>query len=590
MQFEIEILRFRLNSTLILRQENRCIALDLPAFFLHVHLLESLVPIQSFFGWICFHLGTFQELIFKNILEINENILISIYIEKNNQYKIIKEIAKNIGNTTVDLEKINNSRIDIDIAKSSLEDAKYIRREMQLNNQQLLYFYTYITTYSKNKEELKNQINKIEEILQNSGLKSKKSYFRQEQTILANLPLNKNNYDIKRAVKRNILTDGIKGTYPFITSTIYDEQGILYGTDINNNSLIIIDKFDREKYKNSNTCIFGSSGSGKSYFTKIQILRNYILNINQYIIDPEREYEKISKSLNGSLIKIGPASKTYINIFDIREDSLEENEEGYLATKLNKLIGFFKLIFQDITEEERTELENKIIKIYKNKNIDFNDKSLFKNNKFKTSTDMPILEDLYKELNKKMQKKIEPVITGSLKCFNNYTNIELNNKLIIGDIYELGEENIQFGMYIFIELFWDKIKKDRNSRKIIYLDEIWRLIGITSNKETASFIYKIFKTIRKYGGGATAITQDVSDLFSLEEGAYGKSILNNSELKLFFSLEEENIKTLEKYIDINEKEKIEIKSLRKGESLFFVGQDHILTKINSDKFEKELIE
>ncbi len=532
----------------------------------------------------------FQELIFKNILEINENIIVERYTEKKKQCKNIKEIAKNIGNTPVDLEKINNSRIDIDIAKSSLEDAKYIRKEMQLNNQQLLYFYTYITTYSKNKEELKNQINKIEEILQNSGLKSKKSYFRQEQTILANLPLNKNNSDIKRAVKRNILTDGIKGTYPFITSTIYDEEGILYGTDINNNSLIIIDKFDREKYKNSNTCIFGSSGSGKSYFTKIQVLRNYILNINQYIIDPEREYEKISKSLDGSLIKIGPASKTYINIFDIREDSLEENEEGYLATKLNKLIGFFKLIFQDITEEERTELENKIIKIYKNKNIDFNDKSLFKNNKLKTSTDMPILEDLYKELNKRMQKKIEPFITGSLKCFNNYTNIELNNKLIIGDIYELGEENIQFGMYIFIELFWDKIKKDRNSRKIIYLDEIWRLIGITSNKETASFIYKIFKTIRKYGGGATAITQDVSDLFSLEEGAYGKSILNNSELKLFFSLEEENIKTLEKYIDINEKEKIEIKSLRKGESLFFVGQDHILTKINSDKFEKELIE
>lgn len=532
----------------------------------------------------------FQELIFKNILETNENILISIYIEKNNQYKIIKEIARNIGNTTVDLEKINNSRIDIDIAKSSLEDAQYIRKEMQLNNQQLLYFYTYITTYSKNKEELKNQINKIEEILQNSGLKSKKSYFRQEQTILANLPLNKNNDDIKKAVKKNILTDGIRGTYPFITSTIYDEKGILYGTDINSNSLIIIDKFDREKYKNSNTCIFGSSGSGKSYFTKIQILRNYILNINQYIIDPEREYEKISKSLNGSLIKIGPASKTYINIFDIREDSLEENEEGYLATKLNKLIGFFKLIFKEITEEERTELENKIIKIYKNKNIDFNDNSLFKNNKFKTNTDMPILEDLYKELNEKMKKKIEPFITGSLKCFNNYTNIELNNKLIIGDIYELGEENIQYGMYIFIELFWDKIKKDRNSRKIIYLDEIWRLIGITSNKETASFIYKIFKTIRKYGGGATAITQDVSDLFSLEEGAYGKSILNNSELKLFFSLEEENIKTLEKYVDINQKEKIEIKSLRKGECLFFVGKDHILTKINSDKFEQELIE
>ena len=532
----------------------------------------------------------FNELIFKNILESNEDILISIYLEKKNQYKIIKEISQNIGNTTIDLEKINNSRIDIDIAKLSLQDAQYIRKEMQLNNEQLLYLNVYITTYANSKKELKNKINKIEEILQSSGMKSKKSLFRQEQTLLSNIPINNNNSDLIKATKRNILTEGVKGTYPFITSTIYDKEGILYGTDINNNSLIIINKFDREKYKNSNTCIFGASGSGKSYFTKIQILRNYLLNINQYIIDPEREYEKISNSLNGTLIKLGPASNTYINIFDIREDSFEEKEEGYLATKLNKLIGFFKLIFKNLTEEEKIELENKIIKIYEKKEITFDDKSLYINNKFKTSKNMPILEDLYKELEGKLKILLKPFIDGSLKCFNNYTNIELNNKLIIGDIYELGEENIQYGMYIFIELFWDKIKKDRKIKKIIYLDEIWRLIGITSNKETASFIYKIFKTIRKYGGGATAITQDISDLFSLDEGAYGKSIINNSELKIFFNLEEENIKTLEKYIDINYKEKIEIKSLKKGECLFFVGRDHILTKINSDDYEKELIE
>ena len=532
----------------------------------------------------------FNELIFKNILESNEDILISIYLEKKNQYKIIKEISQNIGNTTIDLEKINNSRIDIDIAKLSLQDAQYIRKEMQLNNEQLLYLNVYITTYANSKKELKNKISKIEEILQSSGMKSKKSLFRQEQTLLSNIPINNNNSDLIKATKRNILTEGVKGTYPFITSTIYDKEGILYGTDINNNSLIIINKFDREKYKNSNTCIFGASGSGKSYFTKIQILRNYLLNINQYIIDQEREYEKISNSLNGTLIKLGPASNTYINIFDIREDSLEEKEEGYLAIKLNKLIGFFKLIFKNLTEEEKIELENKIIKIYEKKEITFDDKSLYINNKFKTSKNMPILEDLYKELEGKLKILLKPFIDGSLKCFNNYTNIELNNKLIIGDIYELGEENIQYGMYIFIELFWDKIKKDRKIKKIIYLDEIWRLIGITSNKETASFIYKIFKTIRKYGGGATAITQDISDLFSLDEGAYGKSIINNSELKIFFNLEEENIKTLEKYIDINYKEKIEIKSLKKGECLFFVGRDHILTKINSDDYEKELIE
>ncbi len=144
-------------------------------------------------------------------------------------------------------------------------------------------------------------------------------------------------------------------------------------------------------------------------------------------------------------------------------------------------------------------------------------------------------------------------------------------------------------MYIFIELFWDKIKIDRSIKKSIYLDEIWRLIGVTSNKYVASFIYKIFKTIRKYGGSAVAITQDVSDLFSLDEGTYGKSILNNSSIKTFFSLEEENIKVLCEYANLSDKEKIEIKTLKRGECLMFVGDDHILTKIDSDDFEKAII-
>ena len=128
-----------------------------------------------------------------------------------------------------------------------------------------------------------------------------------------------------------------------------------------------------------------------------------------------------------------------------------------------------------------------------------------------------------------------------MKFFNNYTNIELNNDLIVADIYDLGEENLKYGMYLFTDIFWDKIKENRNKKKAIYLDEIWRLIGVTSNKEVASFIYKIFKTIRKYGGSSVAITQDISDIFSLDSGTYGKSILNNSSIKTFFALEEENI-------------------------------------------------
>ena len=385
------------------------------------------------------------------------------------------------------------------------------------------------------------------------------------------------------------MSNSLPATYPFISSSIFDEQGIFIGTNIYNDSLVFINRYNREKYKNSNMCIFGTSGSGKSYFTKLMILRSALFGLEQFVIDPDREYTKLGEYLKGTVIKIGPSSNTYINILDIREESLEDEQNGYLATKINKIIGFFNLIFGKMDENEKAILEEKIIKTYGDKGITFDDKTLYRNNKFKTTKDMPILNDLYNNLEGKMKIKLLPFIKGSMKFLNNYTNVKLDNKLIIADIYELGEENIKYGMYIFTELFWDKIKKNRKLKKAIYLDEIWQLIGITSNKSVASFIYKIFKTIRKYGGSAVAITQDISDLFSLEEGIYGKSILNNSEIKAFFNLEEENIIVLNKYTNLSNKEKIEIKSLKRGECVMFVGKEHILTKIESADFENEIV-
>ena len=208
---------------------------------------------------------------------------------------------------------------------------------------------------------------------------------------------------------------------------------------------------------------------------------------------------------------------------------------------------------------------------------------------------MPLLEDFSKVLDKdkktkKFKTKLIPFINGSMKFFNNYTNVEINKDLIIADVYDLGEENLKYGMYLFTDIFWDKIKENRKEKKAIYLDEIWRLIGVTSNKNVASFIYKIFKTIRKYGGSSVAITQDISDIFSLENGIYGKSILNNSSIKTFFALEEENIKILSEYSNLTDKEKVEIKSLKRGECLMFVGEDHILTKIECSDEERKIIE
>ena len=538
-----------------------------------------------------------NDLIFKSLIDANININMSIFYEITDSNKIIKDLTYNIGNVSVDLENSNKNRQDIDIVEYTYDDAKYIRKQLQLENEDFYYLYTYITVYSDNLKELTKNIEKIEGILQSKGIKTKKSYFRQEQAYISTLPLMINNKDVKNATKKNILTSGLVATYSFISSSIFDEKGIFVGKNIYNNSLIFIDRYDENKYKNANMCVFGTSGAGKSYYTKLNILRYRLVGINQYIIDPEREYTNLVNALDGTLLKLGPNSETYINIFDIRKESIESGEKGFLASKIIKLIGFFNLIFGELNEEEKGLIEETIIMTYKKKGINFNDKSLYKNvNKkiFKNTKDMPLLEDFYNELGKdertrKFQIKLIPFVKGSLSFFNNYTNIKLNNKIIVADVYELGEENLKYGMYIFAELFWDKIKENRKEKKAIYLDEIWRLIGVTSNKMVASFVYKIFKTIRKYGGSAVAITQDISDLFSLEEGRFGTSILNNTSIKSFFALEEENIKILKKYSNISEKEEIEIKNLKRGEALIFVGENHLLAEIKSFEFEDKII-
>ena len=550
-----------------------------------------------------------SEIIFKNIINENINIRMSIFYEKKDTYKTIKELTYNIGNMASEKKETE----EIDLIAYTKDDARYIRREMQINNEELYNLYTYIIVYAEEVNKLFFNLNKIQGILESNGLITKLANFREDEVFKSTLPIFYNPDIIKNAARRNILTSGLVATYPFILSNIFDEKGIFLGKNIINDSNIFFDRFNNNKYKNSNMCIFGTSGSGKSFFVKLQILRQYLFGIKQFVIDPEREYDILCKNLDGQYIILGPDSDSYINVLEIRENSIED-KLGYLSSKLLKLKSFFYLIFDDMKIEEYSILEKYIIKTYKKKKISFDDQSLFKNTQtknihlsktFKSSQDMPIIEDLYNEVaegikaikNTKeknilhsFKNKLEIFVNGSLNFFNKQTNITINNDLIVADIYSIGEENYKYAMFLLTELFWDTIKENRNEKKLIYIDEIWRIIGATSNKETAAFIFKIFKTIRKYGGGAIAITQDISDIFALDEGKYGKSILNNSEVKAIFSLEEENIKTLEKNITLSEKEKIEIKNFKRGECLLFVSNTHLLLNIITSEFERELLE
>lgn len=204
-----------------------------------------------------------EDLILKNLIDTNINMNISIFYEKQDTYKTIRELTYHIGNVGVELKENNQNKQDIDIAAFSYNDAKYIRKEMQVNGEEMYYMYIYLTVFSKDKKELEYLINKVEGIAQSRGIQTRRAYFREEQGYLTTLPLMQNHNEIKNVAKRNILTSGIVSTYPFISSSIFDENGIFVGTNIYNNSLVFVDRYDTGKYKNANICIFGTSGARK---------------------------------------------------------------------------------------------------------------------------------------------------------------------------------------------------------------------------------------------------------------------------------------------------------------------------------------
>lgn len=211
----------------------------------------------------------YNELILKKLIDTNINMNISIFYEKQDTYKTIRDLTYNIGNVGANIKEIDEGRQDKEIAAFTYNDAKYIRKEMQINNEELYFLYIYITLYSEELSELEYNIKKIEGLLESIGLQTRKANFRQEDVFFACMPTGTHTAVIKSASRRNVLTNGLVSTYPFITSSIFDEEGIFIGTNIYNNSLIFIDRYNSEKYKNANMCVFGTSGSRKIFLCKI---------------------------------------------------------------------------------------------------------------------------------------------------------------------------------------------------------------------------------------------------------------------------------------------------------------------------------
>ena len=535
-----------------------------------------------------------EALFLDKLLNIDLDVSISMFYSKQNSYDVIKELTYTIGNVGANIKTSNENQQDIEIVGGTYGDAKNIRKQLQMGDEELFYVNILIGIYAYSIEKLETDVERLESVAVSCGLTTIRANYRQEETLKSIIPFLNIDNDVNEISRRNVLTSGLVSTYPFVSNELFDKNGVLIGINAFDKSILMLDRFNSSKYKNANMFVVGTSGSGKSYFVKLMINRNRFLNISQFIIDPDREYTKLCESLDGTLINFGASQ--IINVFDIRECNIE-NGESFLINKISKLKSFFSIVFGDVTGEEESLIEEALFVCYRNKGITEENESLYIKNeksklmgkkKFKTSEMMPIIADFYEILKKQKKTKkfsslLKPLITGSLKYLNSHTNVNCNNKLVVVDVHDLSEDELPLAMFIVTEYFWDLIKKDRSTKKILYLDEVWKLIN--KNQNTAGFVFNLFKTIRKFGGGATAITQDISDFFMLDDGKYGKGILNNSSIKCIFQLEETDIDVLEKAVKISDEEKYKLLNMKRGTSIIHADRNVIMIEVISSKKE-----
>lgn len=545
-----------------------------------------------------------------DIINFGEGVETSIYYNMLDRHKVIKELTQYIGETGAKRKASKGNARDLEHIDQALEDTIYMRQQINIENEDLYYLHVLILAYADSEVVLKERIKAIETRIAAMNMSSRTADYRHEDGMTACMPLYILDDGIKKATRRNILTKGLASTYPFGSYEFCDNNGIFIGLNEHNNSIVMVDIFNTELYKNANMVLLGTSGAGKTFLMQLMALRLRMQDIPVMIIAPLKgfEFENACRAIGGQFISISAASNDCINIMEIREISSNTNfdgnimkeEQSLLLAKIQKLHIFFSLVFKDMTDEEQQYLDEKLIQTYKYKGITFNNKSLYKDisdNKFSVKgefKEMPVLEDLYNILEsdiktKRMATLLKRLVHGSLKSFNQQTNVDLKNNYIVADISDLKGRMLPIGMFIVVELFWDRIKQNRNEKKAIFIDELWNLIGSTGNKQAAEFVFEIFKTIRGYGGAAIGGTQDISDFFSLEDGRYGKGIINNSKMKVVLQLEEEDVHTLEKVLKLSEEEMARIVSFPRGHGLFYAGSNHLAVEFRSSVQEKALI-
>lgn len=543
-----------------------------------------------------------------SLINAGEGIDVDVFLRRENRSKTIDKVAQRIRLNRTKLKSMQDTSTDYEELAGSIQAGYFIKQGIANYNEDLFYMSVFVTVSARTYEELMWRKQQMTDMLKSMDMYVSDCSFQQEDALRTVMPFLQISPKLEKKSKRNVLTSGAASTYMFTSFEMSDDTGVLLGLNRHNNSLCIVDLFDTKKNKNANLNLLGTSGAGKTFTMQLLALRMRMRGIQCYIIAPIKghEFRRACNRIGGQFIKIAPGSPHCINIMEIRHtispemeliDELDYSEmDSLLAQKIQQLMIFFSLLIPDMTNEEEQMLDEALIRTYGKFGITHDNDSVYEDRnavppKMKT---MPILGDLHEELQKnEMTKRIAVIVsrfvTGSAQSFNQQTNVDLSNKYIVLDLSELKGKLLPVGMMIALDYVWDKIKSDRTKKKAIMIDEIWQLIGAGSNRMAAEFCLEIFKVIRGFGGAAISATQDLSDFFGLEDGRYGRAIINNSKNKIILNLEPDEAEFVRDTLKLTKTEIRSITRFERGEALICSNNSKVPVIIKASKEEQEMI-
>lgn len=513
---------------------------------------------------------------FSPVINLDTPMDISFFIHPIETGEILKQLRKKVTEVQSELmDREEKGLVREPTLEIAFQDLEALRDRLQTAQERMFRLGLYITIYSDTEKEMKETENTLRSMVESRLIYIKPALYQQKEGFISTSP-----YGIDKLMVHNTMnTEPLSSTFPFVSFDLSSNEGILYGVNMHNSSLVLFDRFSLE---NANMCCFGITGSGKSYALKLEILRYLMLGVDIIVLDPENEYKFLSDAVDGSFLNFSLNSEYHINPFDLPQPREDEELANVLRSNIINLVGLLRIMLGGLTPEEDAIIDRALTETYAAKDITPETDPKTWSEKIPIMSDFAqILESM--EGAESLLRRVQKFTEGTFSSFfNQKTNISTDKSFVAFGIRDMEEELRPMAMFIIMRYIWNKVRSELKKR-ILLVDEAW---WIMQTEDGASFLFGVVKRARKYWLGVTTITQDVGDFM---KSSYGQPIVANSALQLLMKQSTAPIEMIKNTFNLTEEEKNLLLGSEVGEGIFFAGPKHVAIRVVSSYAENQII-